>query len=119
MIQPLPRSAGKVIGFRASGRLDDDDYKNEIIPRLERIITHGKARLLLWLDVDFAGWSLGGMWDDAKWGLAHGDDFEKIAVVGAPKWLEWGVKLDGLIMNCQVRFFAVTELERAWRWIEA
>ena len=59
------------------------------------------------------------MWDDAKFGLKHKDDFEKIAAVGVPKLIEWGVKLSAHFMDGEVRTFPSKELESAWHWIKA
>ena len=57
------------------------------------------------------------MWDDASFGMKHKDQFEKIAVVGAPKWVEWGTKLGGHFMSGTVKTFPADQLQAARDWI--
>ena len=54
-----------------------------------------------------------------KFGFKHKDDFEKMAVVGGPKWAVWGTKLFAHFMEGQVKVFAPEELQAAWDWLEA
>ena len=45
MIEVLPESRGNILGIRASGKLTDADYKDVLIPYLEKIIgEQGMAR---------------------------------------------------------------------------
>ena len=77
------------MGLRATGKLTDQDYKKVLLPGLEALIKqHGKIRLLCFLDEEFAGLEPGAMWEDAKFFFPHKNDFEKMAIVGAPKWVE-------------------------------
>ncbi len=120
MIKVLPESEGNILVLRAEGRLTDQDYKEVLIPRLESIIReHGKARLLLDMGDEFRGWEGAALWDDARFGLAHRRDFEKMAVIGGPKWIEWGVKLAAMVMSGEIRNFSPNEREEALMWIKA
>jgi hypothetical protein len=120
MFDILPQSAGKVLGIRASGELTDDDYKNVFIPALKALLDeHDRLRLLVWFDTDFEGWTPRAMWDDAHFGVVHRNDFERVAVVGAPTWIEWGVRLNAHFMSAQVRTFPAPELEQAWDWLRS
>ena len=120
MIEILPESQGKTLGIRASGTLTDHDYQTILIPRLEAIIrTHTKARVLFQMDRGFQGWEMEAMWDDAKFGVAHRHDFEKFAVVGGPRWVDWGAKLGALFMQTELRTFSDDQLQEAWKWIES
>ncbi len=120
MIEILPESQGNILGIRASGTLTDSDYKDILIPRLEGIIgEYGKARVLCRMDEDFHGWEGEAMWDDAKFGVAHRHDFEKFAVVGGSRWVEWGAKLGALFMKTELRTFAGDQLQEAWEWIKS
>ena len=86
MLAIMTQSHDNVIGVQGRGKVTDQDYLEVLIPKLEEVLkNYGKARFLYYLDKDFAGWEMGAMWEDAKFGLRHKDDFEKIAVVGGPK----------------------------------
>jgi hypothetical protein len=118
MIKVLPESKGNILVLAAVGKLTDEDYKDVLIPRLESIIReHGKARLLLDMGDQFHGWEAAALWDDARFGLTHRSDFEKMGVIGGPKWVEWGLKIAALVMSGEIRSFCSSEREEALRWI--
>jgi len=120
MIEVSPESKGKTLILRAAFKLTDQDYKEVLIPRLESIIRkHGKARLLLDMGDEFHGWEAAAMWDDAHFGLKHKDDFEKMGVIGGPKWVEWALKIAKLIISGEIRSFSSGERAEALRWINA
>jgi hypothetical protein len=120
MIEVSRESEGNVLVLRAVGVLTDQDYKDVLIPRLESIIkTHGKARLLLDMGDEFHGWEAAALWDDASFGLTHRNDFEKMGVVGGPRWVEWGLRLAALIMSGEVRSYPPGKRIEALSWIKA
>ncbi len=120
MIEVLPESAGNVLGVKTTGKLTDKNYKETFIPALEKALKeHGKVKALFYMDPDFKGWDLRALWDDAKFGVKHKDDFEKIAVVGGKKWIDWAVKLDSHFIKGKVKTFADSELTQAWEWTRA
>ena len=120
MIEVLPESKGNVLVLSATEKLTDQDYKDVLIPRLEAIIReHGKARLLLSMDDEFHGWTAAAAWDDARFGVPHRKDFDKVGVIGGPKWVEWSFKLGGMLVSGEVRSFSPSEYEEALRWIHA
>ena len=120
MIKVLPESKGNVLVLGATGKLTDQDYKEVLIPRLESIIhEHGKARLLLDMGDEFHGWEAAALWDDAHFGLTHRKDFEKMGVIGGPKWVEWGLNIAAMAISGEVRSFSSNERQEALRWINA
>lgn len=120
MIEVLPQSQGNTLVIKATGKLTDQDYKDTLIPNLESIIRkHGKARVLLDLSEDFEGWEPAAMWDDARFGVTHRNDFEKLGVIGGPRWIEWGLKLGGLMVSGEIKCFSPSEHGQALSWIGA
>ncbi len=118
MITILPESRGNVLAVKANGKLTVRDYEDVFIPKLEELIReHGKVRALLYLAEDFDGWEMGAMWDDARVGLKHRKDFEKMAVVGGPGWVQKVVRAVAPLMSGEVKTFAADELEEALHWI--
>lgn len=118
MIKVLPESNRNILILKAEGKLTDQDYKDVLIPRLDSIIReHGKARLLLDMGEDFHGWEAAAFWDDARFGLAHRNDFEKVGVIGAPRWVEWGMKLADMVVSGETRSFSPGQREEALNWI--
>lgn len=119
MVELLPESEGQLLGFLASGKLTDDDYKDVLIPKVLEALKNGKVSLLLHLGPDFKGWTAGAMWDDAKFASAHIKDFDKMAVVGGPKWVEWSTKVGQHFTDGTIKNFAEDQLAEAWTWMKS
>ncbi len=68
------------------------------------------------MDENFEGWELKAMWEDAKFGMKHRNDFSRIAIVGGPNWVHWGVKLGELMMDCHVKTYPPEDLKEAVKW---
>jgi hypothetical protein len=120
MVTVLPGSDGKVLGIQASGKLTSKDYEEVMVPQLEELINKfGQARFLCYVDETFAGLEMGAMLDDAKFFLKHKNDLEKLAVVGAAKWIEVMTKLFAHVMTGEVKTFPGEQLAAAWEWIKS
>lgn len=119
MIESLSESHGNVVGLRASGKLTDDDYKKILAPHIEAVAQeYGRVRILLYLDESFEGWEPKALWDDFELSFGKlGDSFEKIALVGGPIWVEWGMELGKYLIPVVVKTFPGDQLQEAWDWI--
>ncbi len=110
----------KILQFEATNTLTHVDYERVLMPELEKVIKkYGKARILFAMGEEFHGWEPSAMWDDAKFGIRHRTDFEKCAVVGGPKWVQWATKLGSLLITAECKSFSANELQQAQSWIEA
>ena len=120
MIEFMPESNANVVGIKAGGRLTDADYKEVLIPRLEALFdAHGTLDLLILFDESFEGWDLEAAWDDLSLGLRHRADFRKLALVGAPRWVELTMRLSAFLMKGETRMFPADRRDEAWRWVRA
>jgi hypothetical protein len=120
MIEVMSESQGNAIGLKFSGKITTQEYEGTLIPRLEAIFKeHGKARLMYVVGDDFQGAEAGAMWDDTKLGVKHRNDFEKLALVGGPKWMEWLTKLCAKFISGETKTFPLEQLKDAWVWLKA
>jgi SpoIIAA-like len=120
MIEILQESHGNMLAIKGCGTLTDSDYEELLIPTLERIMKeHHKARLLFVMGDDFKGWNMGAAWRYAKFGFTHKNDFEKVAAVCGPKWVQWTMKLKSFFIPAEIRTFSCGERSEAFDWIEA
>jgi len=120
MITILPQSEGSTLVVEAAGKLTTRDYEEEFFPELERRIDQfGKVRLVFVLNESFDGWELGAMWDDAKFGMKHRNDFERIAMVGGPRWVAWISRMSSHFMPDALNAFDRNELAEAVAWAKA
>ncbi len=120
MIEVMPESQGNVLGVKLSGKITAREYEDVIIPRVEAILKeHGKLRLMYVVDESFQGADAGAMWDDTKLGLKHRHDFEKLALVGGAKWMEWLTKMCAKFISGETRAFPLEQLQEAWDWLKS
>ena len=117
MIEQLKQSTGKVLGFKMSGKLHDEDYKL-FVPVVEAAIkAQGKVRLLAHFE-DFHGWDLHALWDDTKFATRHCADVERIALVGDKAWEKWMAAVCKPFTMAKIRYFDIKDVESAWQWLE-
>jgi hypothetical protein len=120
LIEGLPE---KALGFSAKGNVSAKDYETILIPAVEeKLKHHDKVRLLYHLGDEFEKFEVGAMWDDAKVGLAHITEWEKIAIVTDVNWIQQAGKIFGFAIETMsvpgdVKIFHNSELEDAIKWI--
>lgn len=116
MIERLESSDDKILAFRMSGKLHDEDYRT-FEPAVEAAVEqYGKVRLLAEFH-DFHGWDMHALWDDTKFATKHCNDIERIALVGEKKWEEWMAKVCKPFTMAEIRYFDAAEIESAWAWL--
>jgi hypothetical protein len=116
MIEQLKSDSPKVLAFKLSGKLHDEDYK-QFVPVVEAAVAaNGKIRLLAQF-ADFQGWDLHALWDDIKFSTKHCLDIERLALVGDKTWERWMAKVCKPFTMAKVRYFDASEVEAAWAWI--
>lgn len=120
MIDQLSSPAEDTLVFSATGILNTRDYELDFAPKIERaIIAHGKVNLVLHLDDLFEGWDLGAIWDDARFGMKHRHDFNRVAVAGAQPWFKWAMQIGSFVMDGQFQTFEAHQLDEAIAWVTA
>jgi hypothetical protein len=119
MIEILPQSSERCIGFKVSGKVTAEDY-DVFLPKLDEAISaYGEINLVVVMG-DFEGWAgLDAAKADFKLGTHQYRQVEKAAFVGDKKWQEWMVKImDPFTRRTDERFFDLDSLEDAWQWVK-
>jgi hypothetical protein len=116
MIEQIQDSTGKVLSFRVSGKLHDEDYKKFVPLVDEAIAEHGKVRMLVVFH-DFHGWDLHALWDDMQFASTHCLKIERIALVGEKKWEMYMAKVCKPFTMAKIQYFDAARLEEAREWI--
>lgn len=120
MIELLTGLPDGVVGLRAVGEVEDDDYEDVVIPAVERALEgRDKIRLLYVLGPEFEEYESDALWEDSKLGMHHLFDFERIGVVTDVAWIARGVKWFGFAMPGTVKVFSYDDLDEARSWIAA
>jgi hypothetical protein len=116
MIEPIPTASDKVLGFKMSGKLHDEDYKT-FVPMVDAAIEkQGKVRLLAQFH-DFHGWDAHALWDDIKFSTTHCTKIEKIALVGEKAWEKWMATVCKPFTMAKVQYFDAANIDAAKEWL--
>lgn len=117
-LRRLPESGGNVIGYEVAGRLTDSDYETFTLDVEEQLSRSDGVRLLLQVD-ELAGLTPKALWDDFKFGVEHGRQVERLAIVGDRRFAGWLANLSQPFYAHRAKHFANDEIEQAWAWLRA
>ena len=117
-IEQLSDLPAGVIGFAAHGKLEADDYKNTLLPAVNKAVEAGELRILLVMR-EFDGISPGGIWEDLKMGMSHLTAWKKVAFVTDIEWMVHAVSLFGWMTPGEMKRFPVSEQADALAWVAA
>jgi hypothetical protein len=118
MLELLDDLPDDVVGVRAVGEVDDDDYEDVLEPAIaDRLSRHDKVRLLYVLGEEFTGYEADALWEDTKLGVKTFTSYARMAIVTDATWLRRSVKAFGWLIPGEVRVFHVADLAEARRWI--
>lgn len=84
------------------------------------LIEHGKKPRCLIVAEDFQGWDKQDDWNDIGFFVEHGDDIEKMAIVGDECWKDDIYLFTGKgLRKTEIEFFPVSALQEAEAWLRA
>ena len=120
MIETIPDMPAGTLGFRSSGPLTAEDYRETLIPPLRAAVDRGdKIRVLFVVGDDF-GETAGGLWEDVKSGVSlgiHRSAWERMALVTDVEWIRRAAKAAGWLAPGELRVFAPAQVEAARAWV--
>jgi SpoIIAA-like len=117
MIEQLSSPSEKILGFKMSGLLHDNDYAR-FVPAIDAAVAkEGKVRLLAQFH-DFRGWDMKALWDDIKFSTTHCTKIDRIALVGEKKWEEWMAKVCKPFTMAKIQYFDAAKIDDAWKWLK-
>ena len=120
MVERIEDMPAGTVGFRASGKLTRDDYRQVMEPDLRSAADAGEIRMLFRLD-SFDGLEPGAWFEDMKTGLGlglgHHSAWKRSAMVTDIEWLAKAFQLFAWMTPGEVEVFAEDRLEDARRWV--
>jgi hypothetical protein len=113
------RTDGNIIYAGISGIMSLTDQQFLQSEGLKLIKQDGKARLLVTFE-NFQGWEKGADWGDVGFMIAHGNDIDKIAIIGNEQWKDQAFAFLGKgLRTTQIEFFSSAALKEADSWIRS
>jgi SpoIIAA-like len=104
-----------VIGFEVAGTVRAEDYRDVVLPALERAAADGEVRFVVVIP-DFHGMSGGAVWQDLKVGIENFRAWKRIALVTDIEWMDRMTSMFGWMTPGEVRHFPLAQREDAISW---
>tara|TARA_Y100000034_G_C6774739_1_gene345838 strand:- start:363 stop:758 length:396 start_codon:yes stop_codon:yes gene_type:complete len=101
--------------LKAIGTLTHEDYQ-VITPLVDSALAEvQQPKISALVDItELQGWEMQAAWEDFKFGLKHGNEFEKIALVGNKSWQEWAAKIGTWFIAGEIKFFEQSDIAISW-----
>jgi hypothetical protein len=115
MLKELSDMPEGVIGFEASGKLQAEEYRDVVLPALERAAANGDVRFVIVMP-EFDGMSGGALWQDLKVGIEHLRAWKRIALVTDIDWMTHLTALFGWMTPGEVKTFSLAQRADALAW---
>jgi hypothetical protein len=115
MITELSDLPAGVMGFEVTGTVRAEDYRDVVLPSLERAAAGGEVRFVVVIP-DFHGMSGGAVWQDLKVGIEHFRVWKRIALVTDIEWMDRMTSMFGWMTPGEVRHFPLAQRDDAIAW---
>ena len=121
MIELLEAMPEGTIGFRATGRVTAEDYRDILLPAITAAVQSGDVRMVFAVGPGFERFEPGALAQDAKVGLtlgiAHLHAWRRTAVVTDVDWIEKAIQMFRWLTPGEVRAFGLDQLDDAKTWV--
>ena len=118
MLQFIKDLPSHVVGIRATGEINKEDYEKVLIPRMEELAKRqGEIDYLLVLETDLQNFNAAAWFEDLKLGLKNFTRWRKVAIVTDQKSVIWFSDMFDHLIPGHSRGFQLSELNEAIEWV--
>jgi SpoIIAA-like len=104
-----------VIGFEVAGKLAAEDYRDVLLPSLEKAAASGDVRLVIVIP-KFEGFTPGALWQDLRMGVENWNAWKRIALVTDEEWMRYGTEWFGWMTPGEMKYFPLDQRADAIAW---
>ena len=115
MIKELADLPPGVVGFELGGTLGAEDYRDVVLPALQRAYAGDEFRFVIVIP-EFGGITGSALWQDLKVGVEHLHAWKRIALVTDIDWMRHVTTLFGWMTPGEVEVFPLEQREEAIAW---
>jgi hypothetical protein len=115
MIKELADLPPGVIGFEVSGTVHTGDYRDVILPAVQRAAAAGEIRFVVVIP-EFHGMTGGALWQDVKVGVEQFRAWKRIALVTDIDWMRYATELFGWMTPGTIKVFPLAQRDEAIAW---
>jgi len=113
MIKVLTGLPDGVIGFETEGEVHAEDYRDVLIPEVEKAAAPLRAVVVI---PKWDGMSGGALWEDLKLGLHTVRDLKRLALVTDIEWMGHALSLFGWLTPGEMKRFGLADRDAAATW---
>jgi hypothetical protein len=118
MIETLNSLPANVAGFRATGEITQDDFKNVVFPEVERLVEKQKdLNYLLLLDTDISNFTAGAWFQDVVLGLKNLTNWNRAAIVTDSEGVIKFTDAFSVLAPGEYKGYKKSEFEQAVSWV--
>jgi hypothetical protein len=120
MIEVLDGMPEGVIGFRATGHVTGEEYKDVLLPAMEAQVEAGEVRMVYVIGPGFEKFEAGAMLQDSKagvrLGIGHHSAWKRSAIVTDEEWIVKAFHGFAWMAPGEVATFGLDEVDAAADW---
>jgi hypothetical protein len=121
VIEPLAGMPAGSIGFRASGRVSGEEYRDLLLPAMKAAVESGEVRMVFQVGPGFDEFELGALAQDAKTGLTLGlgnlHAWKRTALVTDVEWIAKAFHMFAWMAPGEVQAFGHDQVDEAKAWV--
>ena len=122
MVERIDDMPAGTIGFRASGKLSPEDYRDVLAPGLREAVDSGEVRMLFVLS-DFDELEPRAWLEDAKTGFELGflkhSAWKRSAIVSDADWVKKAFRMFAWMTPGEVKVYELDQEDEARAWVAA
>jgi hypothetical protein len=123
MIEPLEGMPPGTIGFRATGHLTRDEYRDVLLPAMRGAAETGEVRMLFAIGPGFDRFEIGALAEDTKTGLTlglgHLSSWKRTAIATDVEWIAKASHMFAWMTPGELNVYPLDEIEEAKAWVAA
>jgi SpoIIAA-like len=121
MIEKLDGMAEGAFGFRATGTVTADEYRQVLLPEMRAAAEAGDVRMVFAIGPGFEKFEAGALAQDMKVGVSlgvgHPRAWTRTAVVTDVDWIATAIHMFGWMTPGEVKLYGLEGLEDAKAWV--
>jgi hypothetical protein len=123
VIEPLEGMLDGTIGFRATGRVTREEYRDVLLPPMRDAAEAGDVRMVFAIGPGFEKFEVGALAQDTEagitLGLGHPHAWKRTALVTDVDWIAKALHMFAWLTPGEVKLYELDGVEDAKTWVAA
>lgn len=116
MIEHIKNLPENMVGFRASGEVNKEDF-DIVHKKVEQLVDKtGKLNYMLFLDTPPSEFTIGAWWEDALLGIKNITKWNRASIISDSETVDKFTVVFSKVMPGEFKVFQKNDLERAIDW---